>query len=184
MKDSFPPHFQARKEEFLGNSAGRGGWGKAFSFSARRVISARLSGRTFVCNLTWSRAGSGEGSLHAAPRGAGGAHEDPHPEQPSCPPLHLAPPTTLYSQLPPHAVLQPSHPSRPTAACSLLNSCLPHPTAPTTAGTCRWDTPAMGQAEPPHPRFALLGEHLLPHPPTPFAPYGLNPNTRFQCPPP
>lgn len=98
MKDSFPPHFQARKEEFLGNSAGRGGWGKAFSFSARRVISARLSGRTFVCNLAWSRAGSGEGSLHAAPRGAGGVHEDPHPEQPSCPPLHLDPP--YYTVLP------------------------------------------------------------------------------------
>lgn len=73
---------------------------------------------------------------------------------PSSPPaLHCiwTPPTTLYSQLPPHAVLQPSHPSRPTAACSLLNSCLPHPTAPTTAWTCRWDTPAMGQAEPPTP---------------------------------
>lgn len=98
MKDSFPPHFQARKEEFLGNSAGRGGWGKAFSFSARRVISAPLSGRAFVCNLAWSRAGSGEGSLHAAPRGAGGVHEDPHPEQPSCPPLHLDPP--YYTVLP------------------------------------------------------------------------------------
>lgn len=81
----------------------------------------------------------------------GGLMRTPIPSSP--PALHCiwTPPTTLYSQLPPHAVLQPSHPSRPTAACSLLNSCLPHPTAPTTAGTCRWDTPAMGQAEPPTP---------------------------------